>query len=259
VQELDPTIVSLIIVPDGRPEEASPLQGLSMSLAEHSWMIRRVSFLPSTIFELTQDGRGTMLSRRISGAYPIQWHGQSPGALRAQIPPVFAPYILVLLPEGEKAADYEEWADRCPVRPTIVASDLAYADLTLEGVRKRFLAVLETIPATIDPASVEEHRKAIANWEPMLAKELGYKLGGHNSVIPNLMALSVAGYQNMVEEPFKDIGRGTGLRRPDRPDREHYPERPRGGRDTGHPAHVPPNAGCDALRPIDVRRLCRPL
>ena len=40
-------------------------------------------------------------------------------------------------------------------------------------------------------------------------RSLGYQVGGHNSVSPNLVALSVAGFKDMVHGPLRQINEGV--------------------------------------------------
>src|SRR5204862_5161553 len=72
-----------------------------------------------------------------------------------------------------------------------------------------FLQVCDAIPEMIDADSVESARQAIQRWQPRKMRELGYQVGGHNSVTPNLLVLATAGFEDMVHGPFKDINDGN--------------------------------------------------
>lgn len=103
--QIDPRIIYLIIVPDGRPEDATPLQGFASSLCENSWMIRTIAELPSTVFDLSDRGRKTLVPRRMTGGRPILWHGQSPNAVLSSVYPNYVPW-------GPPRASPRRWMDR---------------------------------------------------------------------------------------------------------------------------------------------------
>src|SRR5204863_285877 len=124
------------------------MQGFAPSLCRNSWMIRRSTLLPSTIYDLTAEGQETLLARRMSGANPVNWHGQSPNAIRSILQPVFVPFTIVMLGKDQSARDYRAWAEKSPVPPTIVAESeghLTFSELTPEGLQARFLQVCDVI------------------------------------------------------------------------------------------------------------------
>ena len=133
---LETDIHFIITVPDGHPEEATPLQGFSPSLCENSWLINAVCFFPSNIYDLTEEGIETFVARRIGGVNPVNWHPQSPRALKSMPLPVFVPFTVVLLGKGQDPDQYAAWAESSDVPPTIVAEkggDLPYEQFNLEG------------------------------------------------------------------------------------------------------------------------------
>lgn len=208
---IDTSIYFIIVVPDGAPAEATPTQGFALSLCMNSHMVRTAALLPTSIYDLTDEGRDTLLARRMTGIYPVKWYGQTPAAIRAIPNPAFMPFLFVLLPDSESPADYRTWAKGSPACPTIVAKaggDMAFSDLTIEGLQARLLQICENLPIEINPASIEDARQALKSWKPMSERKLGYQVGGHNSIAPNLLALSVAGFDDMVYGRFKDIGTG---------------------------------------------------
>lgn len=208
---IDPTIYFIVVVPDWTPQEATPPQGFALSLCMMSWAVRCAAQLPSNVYDLSEEGQRNLVSRRMSGNYPVHWFGQSPRAIRS-IPflPII-PFSLIILPESESAGDYKDWADNSPFRPTIVAKsggDLTYEALTTDGLQKHFLEVCDRLPADIDSAEIEQIRTALKEWKPMPARSLGYQVEGHNSVAPNLVALGVAGFSDMVSGPFRNFEAG---------------------------------------------------
>lgn len=145
---IDPRIFYLIAVPDWRPEDATPLQGFAPSLCENEWMIRAIASLPSTIFDLSDRGRKTLIQRRITGGSAIAWHGQSPRAILSSTVPQSIPFLLVLLGRHVAPTPYMEWSAKNAGRPTIVTESgghLSYSQFTLEGLRDRLLAVCDTL------------------------------------------------------------------------------------------------------------------
>ncbi|MCC8952721.1 hypothetical protein H8B02_04330 [Bradyrhizobium sp. Pear77] len=205
--DLDPGINFIIVIPDGDPTLATPTQGFAWSLVEMRWAIRAASLLPTNIFDLTDEGREVLLAKRVSGISPVSWYGQSPRAIRSMPLPAFAPFTVIVLPESESPQDYEEWAKSSPVRPTIAAkSGGDLSDLSFDAVQAQFLKICDRIPDMISKHSVDAARTAISEWKPMPSRSLGYQVGGHNTIVPNLIALSVAGYDEMVSGRFQEVG-----------------------------------------------------
>jgi hypothetical protein len=206
---LDPSIVSIIVIPDGDPKQATPTQGFAPSLVRMSWAVRIAASLPATVYDLTDEGREGLLARRMCGISPVCWYGQSPRATRSSPHPAFVPFALIFLPESEKVEDYEEWAKSSPLRPTILAKSGGDLDeLSLEKLQAQFLKICDRIPDTISQESIDAARAAIKSWKPMPSLKMDYQVGGHNTVTPNLTALAVAGYDDMVSGRFQEIGSG---------------------------------------------------
>lgn len=207
MNQFDPSIYYVPIVPDWRPEHASPMQGFAPSLCRNSWVFNVVSILPASIFDLTPEGHEIYLARRMSGQYPIRIHPQSPRAARAFPPPPFSPFNVYLLPEEEELQNYAEWLKKCLVPPVIVAKsggDLSYKDLTIDGLKTAFLKIIENIPEDIDPNSIKFLEKTLRSWAPLPERKLGFQLKGHGSVLPNIAALTAAGFTDLLSGPFDD-------------------------------------------------------
>jgi hypothetical protein len=95
------------------------------------------------------------------------------------------------------------------LRPTIVAKSGGDLDeLSLERVQAQFLKICDRIPDTISQESIDAARTAINAWNPMPSLKMDYQLGGHNTITPNLTALAVAGYDDMVSGRFREVGSG---------------------------------------------------
>jgi hypothetical protein len=209
--QLDPRILVLIVIPDADPKETTPLQGFAPSLCENSWIVQAASLIPSSIFDLTPEGQEVLLPRRMSGASPITWFGQTPRALKAQRVPEWAPFVLVMLPPGLDSKEYVEWAQKSVARPTIIAEhggDLDFSQLTTQELQTRFLHICDAIPRSVDDRSIEMAREAIRSWAPPKRRPLGYQVGGHNSVAPNIRVLESAGFSDMVYGRFNQVGQG---------------------------------------------------
>lgn len=209
---LDQQIFYIVIVPDGRPEHASIMQGFAPSLTQNARLVHAATFLPSTIYDLTKDGQETLIARRVAGQAPVNWFGQTPRAIRAVPLPPIAPFTLILLGPGQNPRDYDEWVASCVVPPTIVAekgADLIYEKLDIEALRMRFLAVLDRMPTEIESDSIAEARHFLESWQEVPVRHIGYHVGGHNCITPNLMVLASAGYRNVVDHEFDDSERGN--------------------------------------------------
>src|SRR6267142_6819521 len=138
--DLDPRIYFVIVIPDGDPTLATPTQGFAVSLISMGSAIREASLLPTTVFDLTDEGRGDLLARRMSGTASVHWYGQAPRAVRASPHPSIVPFTVIVLPSDEKPEDYEEWAKSSPLRPTIAAKEGGdISELSLEVLQAQFL------------------------------------------------------------------------------------------------------------------------
>ena len=122
---LDGSVRFIIPVADGEPNQATPLQGFSMSLCYNSHLIRAAAFLPSSIYDLTPEGIRTFAARRVCGVDPINWLPMSPRAIRAVPLPAFLPFNVLLLGDTHAAADYRNWARSCEIAPLVVADKKA--------------------------------------------------------------------------------------------------------------------------------------
>ena len=209
--ELDSRILVLVVVPDGDAHEATPLQGFSPSLCQNPWIVEAATFIPSSIFDLTPAGQKTLIARRMSGADPINWFGQSPSTLKSQRTSERSPFVFVLIPPGVETVEYVEWAKASVVPPTIVAGtggDLTFSQLTIKHLQNRLLQVCDLIPANVDKRVVDVAKKVIGAWAPPDLSHLGYQVGGHNTVKPNVRVLESAGFKNIIRGRFNQIGQG---------------------------------------------------
>jgi hypothetical protein len=210
--KLDQRIFYIVIVPDGDPRQATMMQGFAPSLTRNSRLVRAAVLLPSTIYDLTPEGQDTLIARRVAGQDQVQWFGQTPRAIRSMPMPPVAPFTLIMLGPDQNPKDYQDWLRSCPVKPTIVArsgGDLTYEQLIAEQLRTRFLSVLDTLPEEIDADAIAEARQFLQNWQDVPAREIGYRVGGHNSVAPNLLTLAGIGYRDVVDHEFDDVKRGN--------------------------------------------------
>lgn len=208
---LDLNIYYVITIPDGAPENASFMQGFAPSLCRHNGMVRAATLLPSTIYDLTKSGQETLLARRVSGSNPVNWHGQTPRALRSFRSPPMVPFNVILISPEDDAAAYTGWAASCAIPPILVADkggEISSKDLNAETLRQLFLARCDKLPDTIEPAAIMTAKEMLNSWVEIEPRKLRYQVGGHNSVTPNLLVLTSAGYDDLVYGPFKDINNG---------------------------------------------------
>jgi hypothetical protein len=151
------------------------------------------------------------LARRLCGVNPINWYPQSPRAIRSMPMPALMPFTIIMLGKGQDASEYSEWVKSSEVSPTIVAEkngDLGYNDLTIEGLQRRFLKVCEALPSSIEHDLKQQATTAIESWAPLPRRSLGFTVGGHATVTPNLMALAACGFEEMVHGRFENINEG---------------------------------------------------
>lgn len=207
--ELGPTIQYVIAVPDWRPEEATPMQGLSFELCRSVFFLRAMVGLPTDVLEYDPEHRAGFFARRMCGVVGFQWHPQSPRAIRSMPAPLAAPFTVVMLGPGQNPADYAEWAQTCLTPPTIVAEtggDLGYEQLTLKGLQERLLFVCDHASDKLPPEFIAEMRASISRWEPLELRKVDYVVGGHGSISQNLAAMFNFGIDPPVTGPFEKVG-----------------------------------------------------
>ncbi|MBX9895460.1 MAG: CHAT domain-containing protein [Nitrosomonas sp.] len=206
-------IVYIIPVEDGEPNKASFMQGFARSLIKNVSLIGLINTLPSDIWELSPSGQEIRLPRRMSGQAPVSWFGQSPRALTSMVTPVFAPFVVVFLGQNHNIETYQSWINAHPFPLTVVAETggtIAYKDFSLDRLREAFLNICSTLEGQVHADSLAAVRQHIASWVKPKERELGYKVGAHNSIHPNILALHAAGFRDSMYGSFERINDGIG-------------------------------------------------
>ncbi|MDP1838254.1 MAG: CHAT domain-containing protein [Reyranella sp.] len=208
---LDPNIYFFVVVPGDGLKDISLMQGFSMSLCEESHIIMTATLLPTNVHDLADYARESLIARRMSGTFPVHWHAQSPRAILSSPPSAFPIFSLIILPTTEAPQDYNQWIKSSSRHPTLVAksgAELSYDDLTVHGLQAHLLKVCDRWSDMFDDADLQVVRDALNQWKPLPKKRLSYQVGGHNSVRPNVAALEVAGYEDLVYGRFDKQAQG---------------------------------------------------
>nr|BAH90596.1 IMP dehydrogenase/GMP reductase [uncultured bacterium] len=204
-------ITCVIPVEDGDPYEASLLQGFARSLMDNAGIVELINTLPSDIWELTPEGQEIQLPRRMSGQAPVIWRGQSPRALTKMVTPPFLPFTVLFLGREHKIETYRDWIDAHSFPLTVVAEKggtITYKEFSLERLKEAFLNICDALVEQIKPDALETAREHIKNWREPEERDLGYKVGGHNALAPNLLSLYVAGFRDTTSGAFAEISGG---------------------------------------------------
>lgn len=204
-------ITYIIPVEDGDPDEASPLQGFARSLMGNVGIIQLINTLPSDIWEPTPEGHEVRLPRRMSGQAPVIWRGQSPRALMSMVTPPFLPFTVLFLGQDHKIETYRDWIDAHSFPLTVVAEKggtITYEEFSLDKLKDGFLNICDALEGQVEPEALDTACKYLENWKEPEERDLGYKVGGHNAVSPNLYALCVAGYREPTSGRFDQLGQG---------------------------------------------------
>ncbi|WP_176086272.1 CHAT domain-containing protein [Martelella sp. HB161492] len=204
-------IAYVIPVEDGDPYEASLLQGFARSLMDNAGIIHLINTLPSDIWELTPEGQKIRLPRRMSGQAPVIWRGQSPRALKSMITPPVVPFLVLFLGREHNIETYRDWIDAHSFPLTVVAEKggtITYEEFSLEKLKEAFLNICDALKGQVKPDALEIARTHLGNWREPEERDLGYKVGGHNAIAPNLSALYAAGYHNTIDGRFTQIDEG---------------------------------------------------
>lgn len=209
---IDPVIYYVLVVPDGRPEQATPLAGFSEQLCRSDFLLRAVSGFPTDVIEPAVDTeKVSLLARRANGLSFLNIIARSPRVVTSLTLSPERPFIIVMLGPGQNVAPFREWAAAAGGPVTFVAEaggDLDYTELDRDGLRRRFLNVCDGLVGRCDAGSVAEVRDAIIAWRTPPEMKLDYAIGGHATVTPNLEALRAFGFADPTDGPFSDIKRG---------------------------------------------------
>lgn len=208
---IDTKIYYIVTVPDWRPEDATPLAGYSLGLCESIPLLRSANMLPSDIYEPVPELRTGAVSRRMCGMGSVDWHPQSPRAIRSQPLPAIAPFVVLLVGHGDTVDDYALWAQSCPIPPIIVADaggDLRPDDLNLSALQDRLLANCDRLDGLVEPKAIADAKDHLNRWQAPTFENLDYTVDGHGTITPNLLALWSAGFAAASGEPFRDINSG---------------------------------------------------
>ncbi|KPD13146.1 CHAT domain-containing protein [Phaeobacter sp. 11ANDIMAR09] len=199
----------LIPVEDGAPNQATLMQGFAPSLCENSHFLRGISLLPSSISELSPSLKDARLPIKISGQSPLSWAGQSPKALTRFLVPEFSPFVVIFFGPNHNILDYQEWIN-AHAFPLVTVSTkgarISSKDFSLDLLRDAFVDICKSLKGKIHEEERLEAIELIESWEEPSARDIGFKVGGHNSVAPNLCALSVMGFEELIDGPFSKIG-----------------------------------------------------
>ena len=208
-----PDITYVIPVEDGHPTEASLLQGFAPSLMQNAWIIDLINTLPSDIFELTPEGKDISLARRMSGQAPVRWYGQSPRALTSFLTPVFSPFVVLFFGREHNLVRYIDWIKSHSFPLTVVSHSggvISYDDFSIDTLRRAFLDICASLEGQVRSEELIKAKIHLSSWSKPTQRDLGYKVGAHNSIQPNLTALEVAGFCGATHGPFNNINEGVG-------------------------------------------------
>ena len=201
-------ITYAVPVPDGLPIDAMPLSGFAPSLCFNYGAFELASFLPSHISDYTADGHATRISRRMVGQANTMCFPQTIRALTSYPIPAFAPFMVVLSPNLEIPEEVHKWASVGAVKPIIVSpaeEHISKEDVTWEILKLHFLESLSAIRGLgIKEEEIEFAEKELNSWVAPELKDLGYKVKGHGSVLPNIMSLNAMGHADLISEPFSE-------------------------------------------------------
>jgi hypothetical protein len=194
-----------ISTPDSELEKATILQGFAPSLCEHSYLMRGLFGMPSDIEEIATDERDVFLARRMSGDAPIHWMPLSPKGIKRMRFNAAMPFGIVIISPDDDAAQYADWKVAQASPPLIVAQqggDLKFDEFSVETMFAHIISVCDHFEKEWTKDTVEALKTILKNPNSFPVRHLGYQVGGHNAFSPNLLALSVAGFDDMVSGRF---------------------------------------------------------
>jgi hypothetical protein len=119
-----------------------------------------------------------------------------------------------LLGQQHSIDDYADWLAKHQFPLTVVAErggTFTYEEFSIEALQQHFLKICDKLVGIVSEEPLQTAKDAISKWERPEPRSLGYQVKGHNSVHPNLMALSAAGFDDLISGPFDDIGPQVGI------------------------------------------------
>ena len=209
MQSIDPEIYYVVVAPNAGTR-TTLVAGFSLELCHSAFLFKRISRLPTDVFELAVDPTQiSTAARRANGLAHLSVNVRSPLAAMAWELSWSRPFTMLLLGPGQDVTPFRDWASKADGLVTIVSEtsgDMAYSDLTRQGLRSRFLALCDQLETKRDAASVAVIRTAIQNWKSSPERSLPYEIRGHGSVNPNLRALGALGFADPTVGAFEAIG-----------------------------------------------------
>jgi hypothetical protein len=202
----------LTSVPDGRPDQATPLQGFAPSLCDHYWIVSNLIDLPSDLTELANDDHDLVAARRMSGEGPIHWVPVSPASIIKGKLGAREPFVVLFVSPADAAAQYSEWNKSNEAPALIVAEaggDISYSDFSVERMYAHFLSNCDKVGSAWGQPTLQSIKSILQNPAKAEARDIGYTIGGHNAFSPNLSALMAAGFNNPVDKRFDRVGEGN--------------------------------------------------
>ena len=174
-------------------------------------LIRLINTLPSDIWELTPEGHEVRLPRRMSGRAPVMWHGQSRRALNTMVTPPFLPFMILFLGRDHSIETYRDWIEAHSFPLTVVAEKggtITYDEFSIDKLKEAFLSICDALEGQVKPDSLALARRYLNSWRESEARDLGYKVGGHNVVTLNLFSLYTAGFRDPTSGRFDKLDEG---------------------------------------------------
>lgn len=139
------------------------------------------------------------------------WHGQSLKALTAMVTPAFAPWTVLFIGPDHSIEKYRQWIDAHSFPLTVVAEaggTVTYDNFNVETLRKSFINICDALQGFVRLDDIKVAQSLLSKWKMQPERSIGYQLGGHNSIHPNVLALNSAGYTGLIYGLFKNIDHG---------------------------------------------------
>ncbi|MDP3746347.1 MAG: CHAT domain-containing protein [Phenylobacterium sp.] len=196
---VEPDIFYVLLVPDWRPHEVSPFQGLAPGLLDHLPTLHRIVRLPGDVFEYAMP-RADRLARRAGGLGGWRWIPFNASSLPdLEIPPP-SPIWVMFSADAEVAAAVEVWRRDQVLTPLHVgvggvSADLDLGELTPDRLVqhcRQSLAQARLVEPDLDIAHALE---ALDRWLVPPSAPSPLTFASHNVSAPNEMVLLSEGYQ----------------------------------------------------------------
>jgi hypothetical protein len=204
---LRPEIAYFVVIPEDDPEHASPFQGFSFGITETRDILRSLVAFPADVIEPALP-MAAQAARRVNGTGAWHWNPLALYALDRLTVPAGRPFWVMMTSDADVADAVDAWASQQEFRPLHVSEisgsgRIPLWELDQATMQAHFAAIFSQVAAREPDLEMRLVAEALAAWKPRASRPFSRSVPPHNVTIPNLMALTGAGFHlDEASEPL---------------------------------------------------------